>query len=78
MLGAVSFFGGVSRLTMSLAVIMVEITNDIQFLLLIIITIMFAKWTGDMLSHSLYHSLMEHKHIPFLAEEPLIKINKVR
>ena len=30
LLGAVSFFAGVSRLTMSLAVIMVEITNDIQ------------------------------------------------
>ncbi len=30
MVGAVSFFGGVTRLTMSLAVIMVEMTNDIQ------------------------------------------------
>ena len=43
LLGGVSFFAGVSRLTMSLAVIMVEITNDIQFLLLIMTTIMFAK-----------------------------------
>ena len=78
LLGAVSFFGGVSRLTMSLAVIMVEITNDIQFLLLIIITIMFAKWTGDRFTHSLYHSLMEYKHIPFLGEESLVKIDKVK
>ena len=30
MLGAVAFFGGVSRLTISLVVIMVEMTNDIQ------------------------------------------------
>ncbi len=30
MIGAVSFFGGVTRLTMSLTVIMVEMTNDIQ------------------------------------------------
>ena len=75
LLGAVSFFGGVTRLTMSLAVIMVEITNDIQFLLLIIVTIMFAKWTGDLLTHSLYHSLLEHKCIPFLDSEPLVKIN---
>jgi len=69
LLGAVSFFGGVSRLTMSLAVIMVEITNDIQFLLLIIITIMFAKWTGDYFGHSLYHSLLEYKEIPFLVDD---------
>ena len=75
LLGAVSFFGGVTRLTMSLAVIMVEITNDIQFLLLIIVTIMFSKWTGDLLTHSLYHSLLEHKCIPFLDSEPLVKIN---
>ena len=50
LLGSVSFFGGVTRLTMSLTVIMVEITNDIHQLLLIMITIMVAKWTGDMLS----------------------------
>lgn len=30
MIGAVSFFGGVTRLTVSLTVIMVEMTNDIQ------------------------------------------------
>ena len=30
LLGSVSFFGGVTRLTMSLTVIMVEITNDIH------------------------------------------------
>ena len=45
---------GVTRLTMSLTVIMVEITNDIHQLLLIMITIMVAKWTGDLLSHPLY------------------------
>ncbi len=30
MVGSVSFFGGVTRLTISLTVIMVEMTNDIQ------------------------------------------------
>ena len=78
LLGAVSFFGGVSRLTMSLAVIMVEITNDIQFLLLIIVTIMFAKWTGDYFTHSLYHELLELKHIPYLPEDVNISINQSR
>ena len=76
LLGGVSFFGGVTRLTMSLAVIMVEITNDIQFLLLIIVAILFAKWTGDYFTHSIYHSLLEFKCIPFLDAEPvLIKEN---
>ncbi len=71
LLGAVSFFAGVTRLTMSLAVIMVEITNDIQFLLLIMTTIMFAKWVGDLFTHSIYHSLLELKCIPFLDANPV-------
>ena len=74
-LGSVSFFAGVTRLTMSLTVIMVEITNDIHQLLLIMITIMVAKWTGDLLSHPLYHALLEFKCIPFLSPEPLIMRN---
>merc|ERR1711962_1365234 len=72
LLGGVSFFGGVTRLTMSLAVIMVEITNDIQFLLLIIVTILFSKWTGDLFTHSIYHSLLEFKCIPFLDAIPVL------
>jgi CBS domain-containing protein len=71
LLGAVSFFAGVTRLTMSLAVIMVEITNDIQFLLLIMTTIMFSKWIGDLFTHSIYHSLLELKCIPFLEANPV-------
>ena len=43
LLGSVSFFAGVTRLTISLTVIMVEITNDIHQLLLIMISIMVAK-----------------------------------
>ena len=77
LLGAVSFFAGVSRLTMSLAVIMVEITNDIQFLLLIMTTIMVAKWVGDMMTHSIYHSLLELKCIPFLDATPVYKAKKL-
>ncbi|GAB0182485.1 chloride channel protein C-like [Grus japonensis] len=42
-IGAASFFSGVSRLTISLTVIMVEITNDVQSLLLIMLAVMVAK-----------------------------------
>ena len=72
MLGSVSFFAGVTRLTISLTVIMVEITNDIHQLLLIMISIMVAKWTGDLLTHPLYHALLEFKCIPFLTPEPIL------
>ncbi|XP_071784612.1 chloride channel protein C-like isoform X1 [Asterias amurensis] len=72
LIGAASFFGGVSRLTMSLTVIMMEITNDIQFLLPIMVAIMIAKWIGDFITHPLYHALLEVKCIPFLDSEPVI------
>ena len=72
LLGAVSFFGGVTRLTVSLAVIMVEITNDTGFLLLIIVAILFSRWTGDFFIGSIYHSLIEAKCIPYLDPEPEI------
>jgi len=72
LLGSVSFFAGVTRLTISLTVIMVEITNDIHQLLLIMISIMVAKWTGDLLTHPLYHALLEFKCIPFLTPEPIL------
>ncbi|XP_028399217.1 chloride channel protein C-like [Dendronephthya gigantea] len=72
LIGAASFFGGVSRLTMSLTVIMIEITNDIQFLLPIMVAIMVSKWVGDFVTHPLYHALLEFKCIPFLDSEPVV------
>ena len=79
LLGAVSFFGGVSRLTMSLTVIMVEMTNDIQFLLLIMTCVMVAKMVGDCYTHPFYHALLEIKCIPFLdqaSKKTYLKKNK--
>eukprot|EP00041_Stephanoeca_diplocostata_P021223 m.489642 g.489642 ORF g.489642 m.489642 type:complete len:885 (-) comp21770_c0_seq1:2817-5471(-) len=68
LIGAGSFFGGVSRLTLSLTVIMVEISNDIHMLLMFMVTIMCAKWIADAATHSLYHSLIELKCMPFLND----------
>jgi hypothetical protein len=34
------------------------------------IAVMFAKWTGDALSHAIYEDLMELKSIPFLEHHP--------
>ncbi|XP_072186141.1 chloride channel protein C-like [Excalfactoria chinensis] len=70
-IGAASFFSGVSRLTISLTVIMVEITNDVQSLLLIMLAVMVAKMVGDFFNASLYSSLLRLKCIPYLDVEPL-------
>ncbi|XP_072855019.2 chloride channel protein C [Pogona vitticeps] len=71
-IGAASFFSGVSRLTISLTVIMVEITNDVQSLLLIMLAVMLAKMVGDWFNLSLYSSLLKLKCIPYLDAEPVV------
>ncbi|KAM4684536.1 chloride channel protein C-like [Amazona ochrocephala] len=71
-IGAASFFSGVSRLTISLTVIMVEITNDVQSLLLIMVAVMVAKIVGDLFNASLYSSLLKLKCIPYLDVEPFV------
>jgi chloride channel 7 len=50
----------------------IEITNDVAFLLPIMVAIMVAKWVGDYITHPLYHSLLELKCIPFLDSEPIV------
>merc|ERR1711981_1017378 len=70
LIGAAAFFGGVSRLTISLTVIMMEITNDIRFLLPIMTAVLVAKLVADQLTHSLYHALLELKCIPFIGSDP--------
>ncbi|KAH1177666.1 chloride channel protein C-like [Mauremys mutica] len=76
--GAASFFSGVSRLTISLTVIMVEITNDVQSLLLVMLAVMVAKMIGDWFNMSLYSSLLKLKGIPYLDSEPLASHKKNR
>lgn len=57
----------VTRLTIALAVIMVEISDDVHMLLPVLVAIMVAKWVADAATHSLYHALLEVKCAPFLV-----------
>lgn len=72
LIGASAFFGGVSRLTVSLTVIMLELSNDLHFLLPVMTGIMIAKWVADFTTHSLYHALLEVKAVPFLDHSPSV------
>jgi len=67
--GAAAFMGGVTRLTVSLSVIMMELSNDIRLLPPILVAILIAKTMADMCTHSLYHGLMEVKCMPFLPDD---------
>eukprot|EP01061_Rhynchopus_euleeides_P016451 TRINITY_DN27731_c0_g1_i1.p1 TRINITY_DN27731_c0_g1~~TRINITY_DN27731_c0_g1_i1.p1 ORF type:complete len:1026 (+),score=383.43 TRINITY_DN27731_c0_g1_i1:274-3078(+) len=64
--GAAGFFAGVSRLSFSLCVIIVEITGDIPHLPNVMICAMVAKQVADFFTHPLYHALLELRCVPFL------------
>jgi len=54
LVGAAGMLGGVTRMTISLAVILVEVSNDIRLLLPIMLAILLARAVGDRFTHSLY------------------------
>eukprot|EP01133_Synstelium_polycarpum_P007277 gene7277-8457_t len=66
LMGAAAFMAGVSRLTISLTVILIETTNELPLLIPIMITIMVAKWTADLLIHPMFDLLIDMKYIPYL------------
>ena len=63
---------GVCRLTLSFAVIIMEMSNEVHFLLPILVSVMVAKWVADTMTHSLYHCLLDVKCVPFLPNEPAL------
>jgi len=69
LIGAASFLGGVVRMTISLTVILIESTNEISYGLPIMITLMVAKWTGDLFNKGLYDIHIELRKIPLLEWE---------
>ena len=75
LIGAASFFSGVTRMTISLSIIMLEITNDLHYLPAIMLTVMTAKWVGDFFTPPIYEGLMELKFIPWLDQEPPIEMD---
>ncbi|KAK9806419.1 hypothetical protein WJX73_004486 [Symbiochloris irregularis] len=75
LIGAGAFMGGVTRLTTSLAVIMMEVSNDVRMLLPLLIGILVAKWVADAATHSLYHALLEVACVPFLPPAPTTSVS---
>ncbi|KAI8462301.1 MAG: voltage gated chloride channel-domain-containing protein, partial [Monoraphidium minutum] len=73
LVGAGAFMSSVTRLTVALAVIMVEVSDDVHLLLPILTGILVAKWVADLMVHPLYHALLEVKAVPFLHPEPVSK-----
>ncbi|GFO14219.1 chloride channel protein [Plakobranchus ocellatus] len=76
LIGSASFFSGVARLAPAITSIMMELTNDLKVLLPVMSAVVVAKWVGDYLTHPFFHALLELKCIPFLNQQPNVRIKK--
>ncbi|EUB62026.1 H(+)/Cl(-) exchange transporter 4 [Echinococcus granulosus] len=65
--GAAACLGGVTRATVSLVVIMIELIGGLSYSIPIMVASMFAKWMGDRLyKGSLYDVQIRLNHYPYL------------
>jgi chloride channel 3/4/5 len=66
-IGAASALGGATRMTVSIVVIMFELTGALTYVLPIMIAVMIAKWIGDAFGHrGIYESWIHFNEYPFL------------
>ncbi|XP_043725309.1 chloride channel protein CLC-d-like isoform X3 [Telopea speciosissima] len=70
LLGAAAFLGGSMRMTVSLCVIMVEITNNLKLLPLIMLVLLISKAVGDAFNEGLYEVQARLRGIPLLESRP--------
>ncbi|KAI4344196.1 hypothetical protein L6164_011447 [Bauhinia variegata] len=74
-LGAVSFLGGSMRNTVSLCVIILELTNNLLLLPMIMLVLLVSKTVADTFNANIYDLLMKAKGFPYLVNyaEPYMR-----
>lgn len=65
-LGAASFLGGSMRMTVSLCVVILELTNNLLLLPLIMLVLLVSKTVADAFNANIYDLIMRAKGFPYL------------
>jgi len=68
MLGAAGVLGGVCRVTISLVVIMFELTGGLQLIVPFMVVCTLAKWVGDYYTIGIYDYIILVRKYPYLHE----------
>merc|ERR1712037_816111 len=68
MIGAAAVLGGVCRVTISLVVIMFELTGGLQLIVPFMVAVLISKWVGDSLTPGIYDYCIQIRRYPYLHE----------
>ncbi|KAF3444191.1 hypothetical protein FNV43_RR13881 [Rhamnella rubrinervis] len=66
LLGAASFLGGTMRMTVSMCVILLELTNDLLLLPLVMLVLLISKTVADFFNKGVYDQIVKIKGLPFM------------
>ncbi|KAL6903046.1 chloride channel [Trichoderma evansii] len=76
--GAAAALAGVTRMTVSIVVIMFELTGALTYVLPIMVAVMISKWVGDAFSRrGIYESWIHFNEYPFLDNSEEVAIPDV-
>merc|ERR1719510_1787300 len=75
MMGAAAVLGGVCRVTISLVVIMFELTGGLQLIIPVMLTVLTSKFVGDAFTIGIYDYVILIRNYPFLHEPDEITFN---
>lgn len=75
LLGAASFLGGTMRMTVSLCVILLELTSSLFLLPLVMIVLLISKSVADNFNKGVYDQIVQLKGLPYMEShtEPYMK-----
>ncbi|OQS07954.1 Chloride Channel (ClC) Family [Thraustotheca clavata] len=78
LIGSAAMLGGVTRMTISLTVILLECTGNIEYGLPLIVTLFSARWVGNYFNHGIYDIHIHLRRIPFLDWDPPVQGSQLR
>lgn len=66
LLGAASFLGGTMRMTVSLCIILLELTNNLLLLPLVMLVLLISKTVADNFNKGVYDQILKIKGLPYM------------